>query len=336
MKKSVYILIALLSIISSGIQAKHTKKLIEPDKTVLLYPKGQDIDEGISEKGKMITLGPGESNGYDNEESINASGHIYKTGNEARMDMYFPKKPNGQMVVVCPGGGYSFVSSFNEGTMVAEWFTKRGIAVCVVKYRLPNKHYNIPLTDVQNAFRYCRAHAGEWRVKQIGIIGFSAGGHLAASASTMFTDEITRPDFSILIYPVITSEEKHTHSGSFKNLIGSKQDWAKPEMSYEEYITKEATYNKILEKFSVENQVKENTPATFIASCEDDKTVPAHNSITYYNSLITNNIPSELHIYPKGGHGWGFTTPEWGNDRLGIYRQSLMQSLGHWLENIRK
>ena len=124
------------------------------------------------------------------------------------------------MVISCPGGSYYNLSTWNEGVYLAKWMNDRGIACAVVKYRLPNGHWKVPLQDVQNAFRYCRFHAKEWGVSQIGVIGFSAGGHLASTVSTMYVDAVTKPDFSILIYPVISFSENVTHKGTKDNLIG--------------------------------------------------------------------------------------------------------------------
>lgn len=120
-----------------------------------------------------------DTNGLTGPETINEKGILRNVSDLARVDLYFPKKPNGQMVVVCPGGGYVKLSTYGEGQHVADWMLSKGITVAVVKHRLPNGHWTVPLEDVHNAFRYCRAHAEEWKVKQIGVIGFSAGGHLA-------------------------------------------------------------------------------------------------------------------------------------------------------------
>jgi acetyl esterase/lipase len=197
---------------------------------------------------------------------------------------------------------------------------ERGITVAVVKYRLPNHHREVPYADVANTFRYCRAHAAEWHLNQIGVMGFSAGGHLAASASNLFVDEITRPDFSILIYPVITMHEKYTHQGTRKNLLGENQ-------------TKE-----MLRRYSLQKQVTEHTPVTFLAHCTDDKTVPVENSLRYYQRLIHHNVPAEMHIYPTGGHGWGFSSEKFvgkGNDRFIYARSEFEKSLERWLADIR-
>ena len=290
-------------------------ELVKPDFRVQLYPEGQNIDKGITEKGRAITLGPLESNGLSGENSVNDRGNIGNVGDNAYLELYIPKNCNGQMIVVCPGGGYQYCSGTNEGTRTADWCSRRGIAVCVVIYRMPNGHCRVPLTDVQNAFRYCRAHASEWGVKNIGVMGFSAGGHLAASASNLFTDAQTRPDFSVLIYPVITFEEFTTHAGTRRNLIGPKAK--KSEVEY----------------YSLENQVSENTPPTILLLSGDDGTVPPENSIRYYRAMQKYGVEGELHIFTDGGHGWGFTTVEnSGHDSLGAQRENFFQLLSRWLD----
>jgi acetyl esterase/lipase len=308
------------------------KTKVRPTKTVLLYPKGQNTDQGIVENGKAITLGPGESNGFTGYEKIDANGNMSIISDSARIDIYLPKRPNGQMVVCTPGGGYGFVSTFNEGAYVADWMLKQGISVCVVKYRLPNGHWSIPLTDVQNAFRYCRAHAEEWGIKKIGIIGFSAGGHLAASASTLFVDDITRPDFSILIYPVITMEDGITHKGTHNNLIGKQSKWLDGTLPYNKYQENKAEYGRLMARYSLELQITDRTPVTFIALSSNDDIVPPLNSIRYYMSLLKHNVSATMQIYPYGKHGWGFTTSEFGNDGLGNYRESFFNTLKTWLK----
>lgn len=290
-------------------------ELVKPDYSVRLYPKGQNVDQGIVENGRTITLGPLESNGLTGDNVVNERGNVSNVGDNAYMDIYIPKNCNGQMIVVCPGGGYQNCSGANEGTRVADWCTRRGIAVCVVIYRMPNGHCKVPLNDVQNAFRYCRAHASEWGVKNIGVMGFSAGGHLAASASTLFVDEQTRPDFSVLIYPVITFEEFVTHAGTRMNLVGPKA--GKTEIEY----------------YSLDNQVSENTPPTILLLSGDDRAVPPENSLRYYRAMQKHGIEGELHIFTNGGHGWGFTTVEnSGRDNLGAQRENFFQILSRWLD----
>ena len=155
-------------------------------------------------------------------------------------------------------------------------------------------------------------------------MGFSAGGHLAATASTMWTDKDTRPDFSILMYPVITMEEGYTHKDSRENLITAKAEWNK----------------HLQEKYSMDNQVTRFTPPTFIALCSDDRSVPAENSIRYYRRLLDYEVSAEMHIWPKGGHGWGFSKKEYlgqgHNDPFEYAREQFESLLSSWLEQQRK
>ena len=297
---------------------------LRPDETVLLYADSFEgnIDPVYAEKIVYAGYHMDEANGLTGPEKISTRGNIGNISDLARCDIYFPKKPNGQLVVICPGGGYGIVSSYNEGIYGAEWFVKRGITVCVVKYRLPNGHCKVPHADIENAFRYCRAHAAEWGVDQIGVMGFSAGGHLAATTSTMWTEPQTRPDFSILIYPVITMEQGLTHKGTRMALITDKQDW-------KEHIP---------QKYSMENQVTRFTPPTFIAHCSDDSTVPVENSLRYYNRLVDNEVKAEMHIWPNGEHGWGFSGEEYvgkGKDKFAYARQDYYNALDAWLKRIR-
>lgn len=219
------------------------------------------------------------------------------------LSVYLPHKEiaNGTAVVICPGGGYGRLAIPEEGTAVAKWLNKFGIIAFVLKYRLPNdaimENKSIgPLQDVQESIRIVRRNSEQWDIKpnKIGVMGFSAGGHLAATASTLYNDNIyehnnnsARPDFSILIYPVISMTEEITHVGSRQNLLGKSPD------------------KNLIEHFSNELQVNENTPPAFLVHSADDKSVPVQNSINYFLSLKKFNIPSELHIYEKGGHGYG-------------------------------
>ena len=282
--------------------------------TLKLYPQGQGVDMGIVENGRTVTLGPIEPNGLSGGNKVNERGNVANIGDDAYIDIYLPEKGNGQMIVVCPGGAYINCSAVNEGSRVADWCLKRGIAVCVVLYRMPNGHSSLPLQDVQNAFRYCRHHAAEWGVDRIGVMGFSAGGHLAASASTLFVDELTRPDFSVLIYPVITFEEFVTHSGTRTNLVGEKASRGQ------------------VEYYSLENRVSPSTPPTILLLSGDDMAVPPENSIRYFRSMQKNSVEGEMHIFTNGGHGWGFTTVEnSGHDALGTQRENFFQILERWL-----
>ncbi len=203
-------------------------------------------------------------------------------------------------VLICPGGGYGMEAMDHEGYDVAEFLKSKGIAGIVLKYRLPYGHSELPLQDAQQAMRLIRSQADSWAIdpSKIGIAGFSAGGHLASTLSTHFdlgnndssnpTGKLScRPDFSVLIYPVVTFKEEWGHMGSRENLIGKTNDW------------------KIIENFCNELQVTDQTPPAFIALADDDLAVKPRNSIEYYLSLKKHNIPAELHIFKEGGHGFG-------------------------------
>ncbi|MCQ2139526.1 MAG: alpha/beta hydrolase [Bacteroidales bacterium] len=321
---------------------------LKPSKTVLLYPDGQAGNGkkaaklAKTDKGYAAMLGPGDSNGYDCDEEARKNGFIAYVADSARVDLYFPEHPNGQMVLSTPGGSYKDLSTWNEGTYVAEWMLKRGITVGVVKYRLPHGHWTIPLTDVQNAFRYCRAHADDWGIDQIGIIGFSAGGHLASTVTTMYTDSLTRPDFSVLIYPVISTDPAVTHRNTKGNLIGFEEYWNDREnYSFSEYYERQKTYEELKKKYSSENNVTATTPQSFIALSTDDGLVPAQNSLLYFQALAKNKVSSEIHLYPYGGHGWGFTDPavidvDKSKDALGNSRVEFSASLERWLSDVHR
>lgn len=315
MKKTLIISIGLMMGLSAMAYV-----LPKPSQVVMLYPQGQGVDAGIVENGKVITLGPGESNGLSGDEQMAPNGNISNTNDQARMEIYLPKKCNGQMIVCCPGGGYAITSSINEGSRVADWCLKHDIACCVVLYRLPDHHCIVPLSDVQNAFRYCRHHAADWGVDQIGIIGFSAGGHLAGCASNLFVDDVTRPDFSILMYPVITFEEFVTHNGTRTRLCDKKT--TKAQVDY----------------YSLEKRVSDKTPETLLVLSADDKTVAPENSLRYYQAMQRHGVKGEIHIFTSGGHGWGFTTVEnSGKDQLGdTYRSEFYALLERWLAERRK
>jgi acetyl esterase/lipase len=213
-------------------------------------------------------------------------------------------KANGTGVVVCPGGGYGGLALGHEGKEIADWLTARGVAAFVVKYRhAPRYRHPAPLQDAQRALRTVRARAGEWGVdpKKIGIWGFSAGGHLASTASTKFDagnpdapDPVERqgcrPDFSILCYPVITLVAPYAHAGSRQNLLGPKPD------------------EKLLESLCNDRQVTERTPPTFLFHTSADTIVPPENSVLYYLALRKAHVPAELHIYEKGPHGVGLAS----------------------------
>ena len=312
MKKIILSLAALVCCLAMG--AKEPK-YPTPAITQLLYPEGQASGKGIIENGVEITRGAGESNGHT-KMTFRDPTRMAQVGDDAFMDIYLPKKCNGQMIICCPGGGYSILAFVNEGKNVAAWTTRQGIALCVVHYRLPNGHCTVPLTDVQNAFRYCRAHAAEWGIKQIGVMGFSAGGHLAATATCLWTDEITRPDFSVLIYPVIDLGPDFRHRGTAIQLTAEEPS--------------------LVEYYSLQNHVNGQTPPTILLLSADDKTVPPQNSILFFQKMQQYKVPGELHIWPTGGHGWGFTTSEFGTDRIAPYRAEFFATLKRFLDQQRE
>lgn len=258
---------------------------------------------------KLYAPGEGGSNGVTEKEKKSSRGFISNIS-EASMSVYLPDaaKSNGQFVIVCPGGGYKGLAWRTEGTEVALWLNKQGIAAGILKSRVPNGHHDIPLMDAQRALEIVRDNAKEWGVKrdQIGMIGFSAGGHLAASAATFIESRSARPDFIMMIYPVVTMDRELTHKGSRELLLG---DDPSPEME---------------ERYSMELQVKRNTPPCFIASTYDDKVVDVRNSLLFFNALKAEDVNCEMHIYPSGGHGWGFYKPF-------AYRAEFESTLKRWL-----
>ncbi len=213
--------------------------------------------------------------------------------------VYLPAKRNatGIGVVICPGGGYQGLAYDWEGSDIAKWFNAKGIAAFVLKYRLPVSNsvlvkHETPLLDAQQAMRLVQAHADRWNVDEskIGIMGFSAGGHLASTAGTHFVmaedADIVRPDFMILIYPVISMNHNFTHMGSREALLGQDPS---PEM---------------IALYSNENQITTATPPTLLIHSMDDQAVPVKNSLVFYEGLIEKDVQAEMHLYPEGGHGY--------------------------------
>jgi acetyl esterase/lipase len=210
-------------------------------------------------------------------------------------------KATGAAVVICPGGAYGFLAVGHEGKDVAAWLNSFGVAGFMLKYRhAPKYRHPAPLADAQRAIRTVRARANEFGLDpaRIGILGFSAGGHLASTAATHFDDGIAeakdpiervscRPDFGVLVYPVISLTTKYTHVGSRNNLLGPKPDAA------------------LVESLSNEKQVTPKTPPTFLMHTSGDTGVPAENSVLFYLALREHKVKAELHIYQNGGHGFG-------------------------------
>ncbi len=212
-------------------------------------------------------------------------------------------KATGAAVVVCPGGGYRGLAISYEGMDVGAWMAKRGVAGFVLKYRVAPYKHPVPLEDAQRALRTVRARAREWNVdpRRVGIMGFSAGGHLASTAATHFDDGDPkaddpidragcRPDFCILAYPVITLKPPYAHMGSRYNLLGKNAD------------------EKLVESLCNDEQVTNKTPPTFLFHTGDDNAVPVQNSVLFFEALRKAKVPAELHIYEHGRHGVGLAT----------------------------
>ena len=221
---------------------------------------------------------------------------------------------SGAAIVVCPGGGYGGLAMGHEGHDIGKWLNEHGVSAFICNYRHNGKGYQhpAPIHDAQRAIRIVRSNASKWSVdpKKIGVLGFSAGGHLASTVATHFNrtppvnDEISkascRPDFAVLCYPVIVFDQEHTHRGSQRNLIG------------------ESASNDLIESLSNEKQVTKETPPTFMFHTNEDRGVPPENSVAFYMALRKAGVPAELHIYEKGRHGLGLAhdhigTRQWGD-----------------------
>ena len=209
-------------------------------------------------------------------------------------------RPNGTSVVICPGGGYGMVSNEREGVQFANWLSTLGVTSFVLKYRMAEFGHPAPLQDVLRAVRLVRSRAAEFHVNssRIGVMGSSAGGHLAATSGTLFDhvsgktgaelDQVSaRPDFLILMYPVITMYDPVAHAGSRKNLIGANPS------------------TELMDLMSAEKQVTANTPPTLIIHTQEDKSVPVENALLFYQALTRAHVPAEMYVFEHGSHGMG-------------------------------
>ena len=249
------------------------------------------------------------SNGLTGTEEDLEGGRVANV-TEPSITVYPAAKPNGMAIVACPGGGYVRLAMNHEGHDLAAWYNAQGITYAVLKYRMPNGHSEVPLSDAGQAIALVRQHAEEWGVDphKVGIQGASAGGHLAASAATLYTSDATRPDFQVLFYPVITMQD-NTHAGSRAGLLG-------PNPTDEQKL-----------HYSLESQVNDQTPPAFIMLSTDDRSVPPTNGVNYYLALQAHGVPAALHVYPIGGHGWGF------RDSF-TYKMQWTQELEKWLREL--
>lgn len=261
------------------------------------------------------------SNGLSGEDKDEGQERISNT-NVAELFIYEadPAKATGQAVVICPGGGYRLLAMGHEGHQYAEWMAENGITTAVLKYRLPNTTPQVPMEDAAEALRYMREeYRGKESIKQLGIMGFSAGGHLAAATAVgclkangdTSARAALRPDFAVLFYPVITGNPSQMHKGSYDKLLGSDR-------------TQELT-----DKWSPELVAGKDAPQTLLILSSDDATVPPINSTKFYNTLKELGVPASITILPSGGHGWGFRDSF---KYKAIWQEAMLQ----WLESIRK
>lgn len=229
---------------------------------------------------KVIDLWP---NGAPNDNG--------DAGDKAQLTVFLPdqKRATGRAVVLCPGGAYKHLAFEHEGTQWANFFNQQGIALIVLKYRMPHGNKAVPLSDALEAVRTVRRHAKSWHVntQQVGIMGFSAGGHLAAVVATRAKGD-ARPDFQILFYPVITMDPSFTEHESMTNFLGEKPK------------------KKDVREYSADQQVTRATPRAFIALSDDDQLVLPMNGANYYMECYRHDVPASLHVFPTGGHGWGY------------------------------
>lgn len=219
------------------------------------------------------------------------------------------KRATGRAVVICPGGGYAHLAMEHEGTQWAPFFNNMGIAAIVLHYRLPNGNVKVPISDAEEALRTVRRNAKNWHINasDVGIMGFSAGGHLASTIATQSKAE-AKPNFQILFYPVITMMQGYTHQGSHDNLLGKD------------------AHKKDEQKYCSDLQVTRVTPRACLLLSDDDHTVMPINSVNYYAELYRHDVPASLYIFPTGGHGWGMNTSF-------AYHAEMLTNLKGWLES---
>lgn len=229
----------------------------------------------------------------------------------AKVWVYLPKKEEatGRAVIICPGGGYQHLAMAHEGHDWAPFFNNMGIAAIVLKYRMPRGEAEVPVSDAEEAVRLVRRNASAWNIKagDVGIMGSSAGGHLASTVATKATGDAL-PDFHILFYPVITMMPDITHKGSHDNLLGDEPK------------------KKAEREYSSDMQVSRVTPRAFIALSDDDHSVLPANGVNYYVELYRHDVPASLHVYPSGGHGWG-------NRDSFKYHKQMQLELEAWLRS---
>lgn len=246
------------------------------------------------------------TNGIDHEP-FDDNKYNYKPS----IRVFLPPKDvtTGRAVIACPGGAYLGLAYGHEGYEWAPYFNRQGIALIVLKYRMPRGNREVPFSDAEEAIKLVKENASEWNINpdNVGIMGSSAGGHLASTIATHIKGSL-KPAFQILFYPVITMDKTFTHMGSHDNLLGKD---ASPQLE---------------ELYSNEKQVTGDTPRAFIVFSDDDDGVPSINGVYYYLALKENKVPASLHIYPSGGHGWGCKTDF-------KYNKEMLSELTAWLSS---
>ncbi len=249
------------------------------------------------------------SNGIDKTQPYDDSKQNFKPS--IRVFLPDAAKATGRAVVCLPGGGYSHLATGHEGYDWAPFFNERGFAFIVLKYRMPHANADVPISDAKEALRLVRENAEKWNInpKKVGIMGSSAGGHLASTVAT-HSDTLTAPAFQILFYPVVTFDYKYTHKGSRHGLIG------------------EQASQEMVDLYSNEKQVTSTTPPAIMLLSDDDRVVPSQNSVNYYLALKQQGIKATMHIYPSGGHGWGCRE----NFK---YHKEMLSELSAWLNTIK-
>lgn len=282
LKTCAFILLALFAICERS--NAESKQPID----IVLWENGpaeKNIDEGV---------------GYDENRQIY----------QPSIRIFLPEGKNtGRAVIICPGGAYYGLAYDHEGYAYADYFKHQGIALIVLKYRMPHGNHKVPMSDLCEAMRIVKSHATEWGINpdDIGVMGFSAGGHLASTFATHYPAEL-KPAFQILIYPVISMDSGITHQGSRENLIGNQPD------------------PQLVDYYSNEKHVTDESPRAFIALSGDDSAVPPENSLRYYTALLRHKVPASLHIYPSGDHGWGY------NESF-RFKKAVHDELADWLRS---
>ncbi len=271
MKK--YLLMLLLAMMSAGVSAQSVK-------VMNLWPNGAPNRNGVA-------------------------------NDTAKVWIYLPaeKKNTGRAIVICPGGGYSGLALDHEGHEWARFFQNMGISAFVLKYRMPHGNPEVPVADAEETMRMVRRNAMQWHIKsnEVGIMGSSAGGHLASVVATL-SERTAKPNFQILFYPVITMMQGFGHQGSHDNFLGK------------------GTHKRQEKNYSSDQQVTRTTPRAWIALSDDDTVVPPSNGTNYYMELYRHDVPASLHVYPDGGHGWG--------SRLSFkYHIEMIMELKSWLDS---